>query len=233
VLPAFWQPRDWQPRDWRPGDSRPRDWRLRDWRLCDWRLRDSRLRDSRPRDWRLHDWRLVAAFVLAVATFYAPYIGIGWRVLGFLGGYVHEENLGNGRGIFLLEVLDRVVPLPAWAAAVYAAAVLAILAALGARFAFATSLPADPGARAVAQARHAAILGAVVLAALSPQYPWYFAWLAPLVCLTSLASVCWLLVTAPLLVFGPREHLLIPAAVYGPAAVLAVLDYRRLQPRSA
>ena len=185
-----------------------------------------------PSFWRPRDWRLLAAFVLAVGAFYAPYIGIGRRVLGFLGGYVQEEDLGNGRGIFLLEALGRVVPLPVWAAAAYAALVLAVLAALAARFVVTADLPADPGARAVTQARHAAILGAVLLAALSPQYPWYFGWLAPLVCLASLASVCWLLVTAPLLVFGPREHLLIPAAVYGPAAVLAVFDFRRLQPRS-
>ena len=49
---------------------------------------------------------------LTVGAFYAPYIGVGWRVFGFLGGYVREENLGHGGGIFLLEVLDRIVPLP-------------------------------------------------------------------------------------------------------------------------
>jgi hypothetical protein len=185
-----------------------------------------------PALWRPRDWRLLAAFILAVGAFYAPYISVGWRVLGFLGGYVREEDLGTGRGIFLLQVLDRVMKLPGWAAIVYAAAVLAVLAALAARFALLTPAPADPGARAVTQAGQAAILGAILLAALSPQYPWYFSWLAPLVCLASLASVCWLIVTAPLLVFGPREHLMIPAVVYGPAAVLAILDFRRLQPRS-
>ena len=35
--------------------------------------------------WR-PSWRRVGAF-------YAPYLGVGWRVFGFLGGYVQEENL--------------------------------------------------------------------------------------------------------------------------------------------
>ena len=82
------------------------------------------------------------------------------------------------------------------------------------------------------QARQAAILGAVFLVALSPHYPWYFGWLAPLACLASLASLAWLLAASPLLALGPIEHLLIPVAVYIPAAALAVLDFRRLQPRS-
>jgi alpha-1,6-mannosyltransferase len=185
-----------------------------------------------PAFWRPRDWRLLVAFVLSLGVFYAPYIGIGWRVLGFLGGYVKEEHIGHGGGIFLLQVLDRIVPLPQWAATVYAAIVLAVLAVLAARFAFTTSLPVEPGARAVLQARQAAILGAVLLVALSPHYPWYFGWLAPLACLASLASVTWLLAAAPLLALGPIEHLLIPVAVYVPAAALAVFDFRRVQPWS-
>lgn len=185
-----------------------------------------------PALWRPRDRRLLAAFVLAVGAFYAPYIGVGWRVLGFLEGYLTEEKIGHGGGIFLLQVLDRIVPLPRWAAAVYAAIVLAVLAVLAARCVFTTSLPAEPGARAVLQARQAAILGAVLLVALSPHYPWYFGWLAPLACLASLASVTWLLAAAPLLALGPIEHLLIPVAVYVPAAALAVVDFRRVQPWS-
>jgi hypothetical protein len=184
-----------------------------------------------PAFWRPRDWRLPAAFVLSVAVFYVPYVGIGWRVLGFLGGYVSEEKLGHGGGIFLLEVLDRVVVLPRWAAAAYGVLVLAGLAVIAARFVFTTSLPPTPAERVIMQARQAAILGAVLLVALSPHYPWYFGWLAPLACLASLASVTWLLAAAPLLALGPIEHLLIPVAVYVPAAVLAVWDFRRA-PRS-
>ncbi len=186
-----------------------------------------------PAFWRPRDWRLLVAFVLAVGAFYAPYVGIGWRVLGFLGGYVNEEKLGHGGGIFLLQMLDLIVPLPHWAAACYAAAVLTVLAALATRFVFTSVLPSAPGARALAQARQAAILGAVLLVALSPHYPWYFGWLAPLACLAPFAGITWLLAAAPLLALGPIEHLVIPVAVYAPAAALAALDVCRCQPRNA
>ena len=185
-----------------------------------------------PAFWRPWNWRLPAAFVLAAAAFYAPYLGVGTRVFGFLGGYVHEEHLVHGGGIFLLEAIDRIVPLPSWASDAYFASVLTILAALSARFIFAVPLPADPGARVVDQARQAAILGGILLVAISPHYPWYFAWLAPLVCIAPLASVNWLLIAAPLLSHDPVAYLSLAALIYVPAALLAMLDLRSAHRRS-
>jgi len=185
-----------------------------------------------PAFWRPWNWRMLVWFVLAIAAFYAPYVGVGWRVFGFLGGYVREEHLVHGGGIFALEVIGRMVPLPPWAGAAYAAAVLAALAALAARFVFATPLPADAGARVILQARQAAVLGAVLLVAISPHYPWYFAWLAPLACLAPFAGVCWLLIAAPLLSHDPVDYLSLAALVYVPAAVLAVSDLRRAHRRN-
>ena len=66
------------------------------------------------------------------------------------------------------------------------------------------------------QARQAVILGAVLLVALSPHYPWYFGWLAPLACLAPLPSVLWMLAAAPLLAHGAFEYLAVPGAVYVP-----------------
>lgn len=183
-----------------------------------------------PAFWRWRDWRLLAAFVLGLAAFYAPYIGVGWHVLGFLGGYAREEHISHGGGIFLLQVLDMAVTLPSWSVAAYVAVVLGILAVLATRFLL-TPLPVDPGERVVTLARHAAVLGAVLLVALSPHYPWYLGWLAPLACLAPLASVAWLLAASPLLALGPIQHLLIPVALYGPATVLAVRDYRNAPSR--
>jgi alpha-1,6-mannosyltransferase len=151
---------------------------------------------------------------------------VGTRVTGFLGGYVGEEHIGGGGGIFLLELLARAVPLPSWALAGYVVLTLAILGVLAVRFAFGAEPPLTQGERAVMMARQAAILGAVLLVAVSPHYPWYMGWLVPLACLAPLASVLWLLATAPLLALGPIEHLLIPVTVYLPAAALAVWDVR-------
>jgi alpha-1,6-mannosyltransferase len=102
-----------------------------------------------------------------------------------------------------------------------------VLGLLGARFALGGKLPAAPNARLTLQARQAVILGAALLVALSPHYPWYFGWLAPLACLSPLPSVLWMLAAAPVLAHGSFEYLAVPGAVYGPAAVLAIFDLRR------
>ncbi len=186
-----------------------------------------------PAFWRPPDWRLPTAFAVALAVFYLPYASIGWQALGYLGGYASEEGFENGRGIFLLQLLDSIVTLPGWVSRVYIALALGALGLLGARFAFGGKLPTAPGARLSLQARQAVILGAAVLVAVSPHYPWYFGWLAPLACLAPLPSVLWMLAAAPLLAHGAFEHLTVPGAVYGPAAILAVLDLRRSRTRDS
>ena len=121
----------------------------------------------------------------------------------------------------------RVMTLPDWAPTLYIILAAATLGLIAAYFVLGTSLPTAPGARIAIQARQAVILGAVLLVAVSPHYPWYFGWLAPLACLAPLSSVLWMLAAAPLLAHGSIEYLAVPAAVYGPAAVLAVFDLRR------
>ena len=180
-----------------------------------------------PAFWRPRDWRLPVAFVATLVAFYLPYSAVGWRVLGFLSGYASEEGMDSGHGVFLLQLLGRAVTLPGWVWAVYVVVALSVIGLLGARFAFGGPLPMAPGARVAVQSRQAVILGAAVLVAVSPHYPWYFGWLAPLACLAPLPSVLWLLAAAPLVAHGVFEYVAVPAAVYVPAAVLAVFDLRR------
>jgi alpha-1,6-mannosyltransferase len=158
---------------------------------------------------------------------YLPYATVGWQALGFVGGYAAEEGFETGRGVFLLQLLGCVTTLPGWASTAYVALALAALGLIGTCFAFGTKLPANQGDRLALQARQAVILGAAVLVAVSPHYPWYFGWLAPLACLAPLPSVLWMLAAAPLLAHGAVEYLAVPGAVYGPAAILAVFDLRR------
>src|SRR5262249_3472937 len=65
-----------------------------------------------PAFWRPRDWRLPLGFVVTLVACYLPYVSVGWRVLGFVPGYVAEERIGDGQGIFLLQALGRLVPLP-------------------------------------------------------------------------------------------------------------------------
>lgn len=183
-----------------------------------------------PAFWRPRDWWLPVAFVVTLVCLYLPYSSVGWQMFGFVPGYVSEEGFSNGHGLFLLDLIGSVVPLPAWATRIYIALVLAVLAFLGVRFAFASELPAASGPRVMMQARQAVILGAVLLIALSPHYPWYLGWLAPFACLAPLPSVLWMLAAAPLLAHGAFEHLAVPGAVYLPAVVLAAIDMCRPLP---
>jgi alpha-1,6-mannosyltransferase len=180
-----------------------------------------------PAFWRPPDWRLPIAFAVTLVVFYLPYSLIGPQVLGYLPGYFSEEGLASGHGIFLLQILANVAPLPAWASKVYLALLLAVLGSLAARMVFSGPLPAAPGPRVLLQARQAAILGAVLMVALSPHYPWYLGWLAPLACLAPLPSVLWMLAAAPLLAHGAFEYLAVPGAVYVPAVILAAIDLWR------
>ena len=148
-------------------------------------------------------------------------------MFGFVPGYVSEEGFANGHGSSCLTFSAascRCLPgqpgftsrlcLPCWHSWECASR-------------FASELPAASGPRVMMQARQAVILGAVLLVALSPHYPWYLGWLAPLACLAPLPSVLWMLAAAPLLAHGAFEHLAVPGAVYVPAVVLAAMDMCR------
>jgi hypothetical protein len=80
-------------------------------------------------------------------------------------------------------------------------------------------------------ASNVAILAAGTVAAMTPHYPWYYAWLALPCCLRVLPSVLWLSV-APLLLYSDPFHdeLLLQTAVFVPAILLAVRDVATASP---
>ncbi len=143
-----------------------------------------------PAIWRRWDWRFAALFTLLIAALYAPYLGVGRRVFGFLGGYGAQEGLGSGRGIFIFAALRAVLPLPAAAAPIYLLAARdrarrpwrrhgvqpnpAGVAGVARR----AHLPASPAARRRVHARHLAALPVVLCVAAGaglhrflPQHP--------------------------------------------------------------
>ena len=176
-----------------------------------------------PALWRARSgWRLAAVAVLTVVALYALYIGVGWRVFGFLAGYGQEEGLDSGAGFWVLTVLGRIGPLPAFAPLAYALCAAVVLAALGCWVAF-VRRPDDP----VSIAACAGALMAVLTFAISPHYPWYFAWLAVPSVLAPNPAVLWLS-AAPVLIYlgGYGDNLLWSCIVYVPALVLALLSLR-------
>jgi alpha-1,6-mannosyltransferase len=178
-----------------------------------------------PALWRRWDWKFAAVFIAFIALFYAPYLGVGEAVLGFLGGYSAQEGIDSGQGIFPLAVFGKLVALPADASKIYLFILAVALTALGLVMVFGRALPPARGAATERIARHGLMLGCVLMVGLSPHYPWYYCWLLIPACIVPWSSVLYLVTATFLLYLNPiHTELFWPALVYGPFAVLALLD---------
>jgi hypothetical protein len=170
-----------------------------------------------PALYRRWDWKMPVAATATVILAYLPFIGAGSAVLGFLPGYLQEEGLQNGTGFFLSNLLRAVPPLEHMGPAPYLALAAAALLALAVRSLFAAE------SRYLASAMTLAVAAIVLL---SPHYPWYFAWIVPLICFTPRLSVLYLTLACPLLYFVPGgpdpqgARMAFEWAIYGPFAVL-------------
>jgi alpha-1,6-mannosyltransferase len=157
---------------------------------------------------------------------YLPFLGAGPAILGFLPGYVSEEGLDSGTGFFLWNLVNAAVPLANVGVIPYLAVAAAVLASLGLYI----ILSDKARERYVAAA---AALAAAFTVLMSPHFPWYFAWMLAFLCLAPSAALLYLSVASLLLYFvsgGPDldgSRMLVESAVYGPFAVLAVIELRR------
>jgi alpha-1,6-mannosyltransferase len=187
----------------------------------------------RPRDarrWR--DWTMPAAMLAMMVFLYALYIHPGAGMLGSLPNYADQEGLSSGTGIYWLDALDRLMPLPAAAGALWFALAGIVLLALGAWMVFVRPPPlaGDP----VALARDVALLATVLTAAVTPHYAWYFVWLALPSCLAPLPSVIYLSAAAILQYHDPfNDRVAQFSAIYLPFVALAAFDLWRLRIRRA
>ena len=162
-------------------------------------------------------WRMPVACLVTVAGLYLCYIGAGSRVFGFLSGYLVEEDITQGSGIWLLAGLNHLVLITSLAAKAYIGGVAMGLLLLAAWVAL-RDAPDD----AVRICGDAAILAACGTVAISPHFPWYFAWLALPSCLCPRWSIVWLSVAPVLLYLDPwHERFFWPCLVYLPAGLLA------------
>lgn len=173
--------------------------------------------------WRRRSgWIVALSAVATIVVLYGLYSSVGTRIFGFLQGYGSEEGYDTGDGFWLLAGWARLMPLPALAAPVYKGVAAGTLAACAAWFAF-VRRPDD----AVSLCAAAAVMMAVLTVAISPHYPWYFAWMAMPCVLAPTPAVLWL-ATAPILLyldtFGDR--FVWPSVVYVPAIALALAALR-------
>ena len=175
------------------------------------------------RRWR---WATPLVFGAAIIVGYLPFIGVGWRVFGFLPGYAGEEGFNaGGAGFYLLSLLRQLPALAALTGDAYLIAAAAILLALAVAIVLTrndarSSFPA------------AAVLATIFTILVSPHYPWYFAWLIVFACFIRSIALLWLTNACLLLYLVPvgfhivRDdyRLAVESIVYGPFAVLAAID---------
>jgi hypothetical protein len=164
--------------------------------------------------WRRWDWRLPLAFVATVGLAYAPYVGVGEHVLGFLPSYLREEGLDSGIAFYplwlLRALLPVAVPTPAYVAVAALALVGGGLAVLRRR---------EDGAAW----RHGLLLAAALMFASSPHFAWYLVWLLPLACLAPWLPALYI-VSAAVLLYLPLPFGLTGSIVYGGFALLVLVD---------
>jgi alpha-1,6-mannosyltransferase len=180
-----------------------------------------------PALYKRWDWRLPVAFAATIIALYLPYIGIGAKVLGFLGGYISEEGLDQGSGIFLWQLITAIVPLPQQTLAFYvvgAAAVLAVLA-----------LFVLMRARRTQTDLAGAMLLAVAFTLLvSPHYAWYFAWLVPFLCFHPAVGVIYLTCACALLYFAQWPPTLLEnTPIYLPCILILIAEFALRHRRKA
>ncbi len=170
-----------------------------------------------PAIYRRWGWKMPAAFALAAATLYTPYISEGRHVLGFLGGYAQEEIAG-GQGIYLVALLGD-----AGFGALAKPLFLTLAAGILISLAWASGFRVDPSKPDLKGAFR--ILTAVTVL-FSPHFAWYFLWLTPFLCLFPSPAVFWLTLSAPLLYrMGWPPGVLGMSVLYIPFAILLLIEH--------
>ena len=173
----------------------------------------------RPDRSNLGDWRWPAAFIAVIVAAYFPYIGVGSRALGFLPGYVAEENLGSGSGFWLLGIARRAVAIPL-------AAYLGLAVCVMAGLAIGALRRREPRSGL----NWAMALGTAALFFASPHYPWYFVWLVALLTAAPWWPAWWLTLAAVLLYWDHKTGNIpfwVGFTLYGGFVILCAVEIVR------
>jgi len=172
-----------------------------------------------PALYRRWDWRMPVAFAVTLLLLYAPYLGAGRAVFGFLSGYADEEGLRSGDGIFVWSLLRAGLHLPEHAVQYFAPLAAALMLAVVAWLQFSR--------RWRAHDTWTAALGLASLFTLlvSPHDPWYFTWLVPFLCFRLTAAHLWLTGACTLMYVLPHPTgLAVQSLLYVPFIVLLLLQ---------
>ena len=179
--------------------------------------------------YRRWDWRMPTAFLATLLALYGAYSlwgGAGWRVLGFLPGYVSEEGLARATGIFIAALLRQLGVAPLAAELGFAAIAVGVLGTLTVKSLF-------RGRDLRATMILAASLAVATIVLISPHYPWYFCWIVAFIPFLPRLSLIYLTVSVfYIYVTEDPASVWTGLVIYGPfLALLAFEQRRRLWPR--
>jgi hypothetical protein len=149
-----------------------------------------------PPFWRRWDWCVPLAAVAAITLCYLPYLGAGRAVFGFLTGYVAEEGIAGGEGIWLTLLIQTLVGKIPGLPAVYALVAAIIMIWLGLR---ASARDDTPPSAAIPDI---VLLLTAGLFLMSPNYAWYFLALVPFIPLGA-GAPAWALTLGAILLYRP------------------------------
>lgn len=176
-----------------------------------------------PALWRRWEWKFPAALFATIIILYLPYVSIGWAVFGFLGGYTTQEGIASGHGVYVLDLIALITPVPALAAKLYLGGLGLVLAATGLFFVWRQrlALPGPALSRHIAGA--ALAMGLLLMAGLGAHYPWYYPFLLLPACVVAAPAALYLVTASALLYLNPSHtNPLWPAIVFIPAIWLAL-----------
>jgi hypothetical protein len=174
-----------------------------------------------PAFWRRWDWKMPAAALLTAVLLYTPYLGVGSKVLGFLGGYGDEEGYIEGSGFYLVALL-RLIGLPIPSGAAYLVGALLVFSAL------VIAIVLRPRADAACHG-DPIVLSSAFLVLTSPHYAWYFAWAIPFLCSALYPPLLYMTLVS-FLIYLPRtsffgSRFVVDSVIYGGFALLALAGF--------
>jgi alpha-1,6-mannosyltransferase len=155
-----------------------------------------------PAFWKPWDWRAPAIVMAVIVLCYLPYLGVGSAVFGFIPGYLKEEGLQGGASFWLVRMANLVFSDLALLRGAYFGLAIVTLGTLAFWIVY-RSRPSDPQR----QIRDIALLLMAGLFFLSPNYPWYYLALVPLIPLGA-GAPAWVLTISgiTLHLFWPEDY---------------------------
>jgi hypothetical protein len=184
-----------------------------------------------PALWRRWDWKFAAVFIATIIILYLPYLGVGRAVFGFLGGYTAQEGINNGQGVYVLDLLALITPIPDIATKLYLAVLGLALGATGLVIVWRQRhLLAGPAlTRQICAA--SLLLGCLLMGGLGPHYPWYYLFLLLPACVVPAPAALYLVTACMLLYLNPTHtNPLCPSIIFIPAALLALGQFILARP---